>query len=147
MNHPLHFFCYLTCFYFSPPYTIWLPVFPGCFSLVYHRDTAFSFPPSYSILMYFIFCLMISFICYFLAFISHTCVPGLHLVDLPRSSTELQHFPSYCFVLVYWFVLYFIFSFFSISHFANMYVYVCIPLLRLLVISVSWNVLFQTCTD
>ena len=34
---------------------------PGCFSLVYHRDTAFSLPSSYSILMYFVFCL-ISFI-------------------------------------------------------------------------------------
>jgi hypothetical protein len=35
---------------------------------------------------------------------------------------------------VIWFFRYFLFLFFSFSHFANMYVYVCIPLLRLLVI-------------
>jgi hypothetical protein len=45
-----------------------------------------------------------NFIWFFLAFISHSWVPVLHLVVLPRSCMELRCLPSYCFVLVYWFV-------------------------------------------
>ena len=102
-----------------------MPVFLSWFSLVYHQDTALSFPPSYSILMYFIVCLIISFIWFFLAFISHTCFPVLHLVVLPQSSMELRCFPSYCFVLVYWFVHSFSIFIFLLFPFCQ---YVCLCL-------------------
>lgn len=62
--------CYFTWFLLiTPSCTRWWPAFPGCFSSVYHRKTAFSLPPSYSIFMYvFIVCLIILFGSFWLLF-------------------------------------------------------------------------------
>jgi hypothetical protein len=83
------------------------------------------------------------------SYIGSWCIPSLHVVLLPCSSTGLRLSSSFCCVLVYLFINQILHFFhFSSSHFAHVSVLLCLTLTPVRISSITERLsLSLSCTD